>query len=220
MPSPANPSKVYVENYDKIIRRIFPCYDEILSLISKNVPENSHNVLVYGCGTGNEICALEKNNLEIIHGVDTSSLMIEEATQKTKHLKNVSLYLADDFNAGRNGPYAVVVSTLVSHFLKTKNEKNQYLKNLRNYTVAGGLTILTDTFIVGDSDIDKKTYEQWEEYLMINHPEDRISKDFMILRENTYPVPFNEFEKMAKLAGFTTCHQIFEFFGVKTVLLS
>jgi len=220
MNSPANPSKVYVDNYDKIIRRVFPCYDQILSLIAQNIPKDAQNVLVFGCGTGNEICAISHLKLDAIHGVDSSPLMIEEASKKTKLLPNVTLYLSEDFIANSNCNYSVVISTLVTHFLKTKEEKKAYLKTLKSYSKTTGLTILTDTFFTGQSDIDEKTYNQWQEHLFTIHPTNRVVKDFITLRENTFPISTMEFDDLTKEIGYATCHQIFEFFGLKTFLLS
>lgn len=220
MNSPANPNKVYVENYDKIIRRVFPCYDQILSLITQNIPKDAQDVLVFGCGTGNEISAISHLELDAIHGVDSSSLMIEEASKKTKHLRNVTLYLNEDFIANNKRNYSVVISTLVSHFLKTKEEKKAYLKTLKSHSKTTGLSILTDTFITGQCEIDEKTYKQWQEHLFTIHPKDRIEKDFITLRESTFPISTTEFDDLTKQVGYTTCHQIFDFFGLKTFLLS
>jgi ubiquinone/menaquinone biosynthesis C-methylase UbiE len=220
MNSPNNPSKEYVENYDKIIRRIFPCYDEILSLIAKKTPKKTDKALIYGCGTGNEILALDKKNIQIIHGVDSSNLMLEEASKKTNHLKNVSLYLTSNFNVNLNNNYSVVISTLVFHFIKTGEEKNNFIKNLRHFTKIGGLVILTDTFITGNADVDHEIDKKWQEYLEISQNKERITKDFAIFRKSTFPLTLLELEKLAYSVGFTSCHQIFEFFGVKMVMLS
>lgn len=220
MSSPSEPTKEYVENYDIIIRRVFPCYNDILNIIATSMEEYAEKVLVCGCGNGNEIIAIKKKQLNShITGFDKSDLMIEAARKKTKEYSNIFLYTTPDFEIPDKGPFSGIVSTLVSHFFQTKEEKTRYYRKLGEFANHKSVLIFTDIFITGEKQIDDNNYHLWENHLKIDTESSRVSKDFAILRKNSFPLTLQAFHQYMTDAGFIFQQQIFQYFNLRMYIL-
>lgn len=76
--------------YDKVFFKKIMDYRIKKTIISANVKKNS-KILDIGCGTGNLLCSLSKDDSLELHGIDLSKEMIQIAKKKLKNKALVKL---------------------------------------------------------------------------------------------------------------------------------
>ncbi|BCX15181.1 MAG: S-adenosylmethionine-dependent methyltransferase [Candidatus Parcubacteria bacterium] len=85
--------------YDSFLFRLYfqPLYNKIINLLTKEVIKHiNYNFLDVGCGTGEVLYNLAKNNPQAyFYGVDISEKMLAKAQDKLKEFPNVKLIKGD-----------------------------------------------------------------------------------------------------------------------------
>eukprot|EP00118_Oscarella_pearsei_P012465 m.92191 g.92191 ORF g.92191 m.92191 type:complete len:221 (+) comp36717_c0_seq5:699-1361(+) len=97
-------------------------------------------VLDLGCGTGEVTVALGKKVGQSgrVHGIDPDSERIDVARQKHKSVRNVSFALGTSADAVATGPYDVVFSSSVLHWVKNKEpDFRNVFKSLKSGGIFG-----------------------------------------------------------------------------------
>ncbi|NPD48161.1 MULTISPECIES: class I SAM-dependent methyltransferase [unclassified Lentimicrobium] len=127
------------KRYDDNERQFDPVFKEII-LGTKNHLSANDKVLDFGCATGTKTIALAES-VKHIHGLDTSSEMINEANKKIigGHLKNISFAQGDVFDNGfKMASFDKIISYGVIHLL---NDSNKTIGRIHNLLKRDGLFI-------------------------------------------------------------------------------
>jgi len=136
--------------YNQFVENWIPNYHYFLSLLPKLLQDISQKeLLVVGCGTGNEIEEFTKAaEAWQITGVDPSPEIIAQAKVKLQKYNNVQLLEGVLSDLDRNKNYNADTLLLVLHFIPDNGEKLEMLKNIAERLVSKAPLILLD--ITGD----------------------------------------------------------------------
>lgn len=133
-------------DYDHFVEKWIPNYhyfmDHLPNLLIETDPKE---LLVVGCGTGNEILRFARSPVEWrITGIDPSPDMIVQAREKLKDCDKVELIegLITDLSADKK--YNAATLLLVLHFIEDNGNKLQMLKAIANRLVAGAKLVMLD----------------------------------------------------------------------------
>lgn len=136
--------------YNQFVETWIPNYHYFLDHLPKLLNDTSpKNLLVVGCGTGNEVEKfVQASEQWKITGIDPSPEMIKQASEKLKTYDNVTLIegLVTDLDIEKK--YDTATLLLVLHFLEDNGNKLNLLKNIADRLVSGATFVMLD--ITGD----------------------------------------------------------------------
>lgn len=156
--------------YDKDIRLRIPGYDLIQELIGSVLSTEfsettTPNILVSGCGTGEEIQRLlSLNPTWRLTGVDPSSEMLTLAQEKILHISHdmpVTFVESTLQNLVTKQRFDGALSVLVSHFIPDEGPKLEYLTSLAQHLKPGAPLLLVD--------LHKQSDESGARFVAHNH---------------------------------------------------
>jgi tRNA (cmo5U34)-methyltransferase len=138
--------------YNQFVETWIPNYHYFLDRLPKLLREAApKDLLVVGCGTGNEIERFVQTSEHWqITGIDPSPEMIEQAREKLLDFKNVNLVegLVTDLDVSKK--YGAATLLLVLHFLDDKGQKQNLLKAIAERLEPGAPFVMLD--ITGDKE--------------------------------------------------------------------
>lgn len=136
--------------YNKFVDVWIPGYRYFISLLPKLLDDKlTSDLLVVGCGTGNEIEELVKaSNHWTITGIDPSPEMMQQAKEKLQGYKNVTLITGVLSDLDQERKFNAATLLLVLHFLEDNGDKLQLLKDISQRLLPGAKFIILD--ITGD----------------------------------------------------------------------
>jgi tRNA (cmo5U34)-methyltransferase len=137
--------------YNQFVETWIPNYHYFLDRLPKLLRETTYkDLLVVGCGTGNEI----ERFMHVpehwkITGIDPSPEMIQQAREKLKNFENVKLIegLVSDLDVDKK--FGAATLLLVLHFLDDDGNKLNLLKYIAERLVSGAPFVMLD--ITGDN---------------------------------------------------------------------
>lgn len=151
-------------DYDSIVRRAMPRYEEMLAELIRCLPEKAESVLELGCGTGRLTALLATRYPEAtITGVDAATEMIDVARQRVSDAGSGASrveFTASTFEAfsARDAAYDVVASNWSLHHIE---DKEPFYARLRKMLAPGGLFALGDELVAEPSDLQERNYSDW-----------------------------------------------------------
>lgn len=138
--------------YNLFVENWIPNYHYFQGLLPKllqDIPQKE--LLVVGCGTGNEIEEFTKSSdAWQVTGIDPSPEMIAQAKVKLQEYNNVQLIEGVLSDLGTDKKYSAATLLLVLHFIPDNGEKLEMLKYIAGRLAPKAPLILLD--ITGDSD--------------------------------------------------------------------
>jgi tRNA (cmo5U34)-methyltransferase len=138
--------------YNQFVETWIPNYNYFLDRLPNLLSEATHkDLLVVGCGTGNEIEKfMQASHKWAITGIDPSPEMIRQAREKLNRFDNIKLIegLVSDLDAGKK--YGAATLLLVLHFLKDDGSKLNLLKDISDRLLPGSPFVMLD--ITGDKE--------------------------------------------------------------------
>jgi len=188
--------------YNQFVETWIPNYHYFLDRLPKLLSTtNKKDLLVIGCGTGNEIERFVKTSEHwTITGVDPSPEMIKQATEKLQDYDRVTLIegLVSDLDI--NEKYNVATLLLVLHFLDDNGDKLNLLKDIANRLVSGA------TFVILDITGDKKQIKQNLNVLKLLLPdgldEEQIDNRLKRIENKLFAVSEQRLSELLQEAGF------------------
>ncbi|PID60611.1 MAG: hypothetical protein CR986_03800 [Ignavibacteriae bacterium] len=116
--------------YNQFVETWIPNYHYFLGCLPKLLSEtSSRDLLVVGCGTGNEIESFVKTSENWkITGVDPSPEMLKQAYKKFQIYENVTLIEGVTSDLSLEKKYNVAMLLLVLHFFEDNGDKLNLLK--------------------------------------------------------------------------------------------
>ncbi|MDN5217304.1 class I SAM-dependent methyltransferase [Fulvivirgaceae bacterium BMA12] len=138
-------------NYDDFISVWMPHYQFVINLLPALVKDandtGNKELLVVGCGTGNEILAFRQSGLDWpITGIDPSPEMIALARKKVADHKNISIACRQVQDLAPSGLFGAATLILVLHFLPDDGAKQNLLESISSRLEANSPFVLVDIF--------------------------------------------------------------------------
>jgi len=189
-------------NYDNFVETWVPNYRYFMSIVPKLLKDTADkNLLVVGCGTGNEILAFGKELSKWqITGVDPSIEMLEQAKERLSAYPNVKLINARVDELPQETHFGVATLILVLHFLPDDGSKLLLLKEIQKKLKPNAPFVLLD--ITGSQEQINKNLE-----ILKNLLPDSIDEEQKVLRisrisTELHIVSENRLAKLLQEAGF------------------
>jgi len=188
--------------YNQFVETWIPNYHFFLDRLPKLVSEtNQKNLLVVGCGTGNEIERfVQASEQWKITGIDPSPEMIKQASEKLHTYDNVTLIegLVADLDIEKK--YSVATLLLVLHFLDDNGNKLNLLKDIAERLVSGATFVLLD--ITGDENQIEQNLKVLKLFLPDGLDEEQISNRLNRIKNELFPVSEERLSELCTEAGF------------------
>ena len=194
--------KERASGYNQFVETWIPNYhyflDQLPGLLRHTVKKD---LLVVGCGTGNEIERfLQTPGYWQITGVDPSPDMIAQAREKLQGRNNIELVegLVSDLDLSRK--YGAATLLLVLHFLKDNGEKLNLLTGIADRLTPCAPFIMLD--ITGDEKQIKNNLNILRLLLPDGLAEDQITNRLSRIENELYPVSEQRISELFAEAGF------------------
>ncbi len=197
-----NFTQTWIINYQFVI-------DTVPKIIEMEQPD-AKEILVVGCGTGNEMncLAMPQHNSWNITGIDPSPDMVKIAKQKLKKHPQVTIIQGEVNQLSANKKYDVATLLLVLHFMKDDGTKQALLQSISDKLKEGATLILLDIFG------DKATFLvnlKLMEKLLPKEVEGLIIKDRLeTLPERVHPISEERLSQILQKTGFSKPIRFFQ----------
>ncbi|QIH32620.1 class I SAM-dependent methyltransferase [Sphingobacterium sp. DR205] len=196
--------------YDQFVEAWIPNYQYFLDFLPKLFWDSDPSeILVVGCGTGNEIQQLvAKEKKWNVTGIDPSPEMIQQARQKLEGYTNVRLIeaLVSDLEVDRK--YDAATLLLVLHFLEDNGSKLELLKQIGNRLISGALFVMLD--ITGDERMIRENLKILRLLLPDDITEEQIDHRLNRIQKELLHVPEDRLAALCVEAGFEVPVRFFQ----------
>lgn len=188
--------------YDQFVERWIPNYHYFMGhlpdLLSDAYPKE---LLVVGCGTGNEImCFVNSPERWQITGIDPSPGMIIQAREKLKNRDNVKLIEGLVTDLAIDKKYNAATLLLVLHFIEDNGNKLQILKGIADRLMPGAKFVILD--ITGDKKQIRDNLEVLKLLLPQGLNEQEISERLNRIENKFHTVSEERLSELLQEAGF------------------
>lgn len=196
--------------YNQFVATWIPNYNYFLDSLPKLLNEiPQKDLLVVGCGTGNEIERFVKAPEHWkITGIDPSPEMIKQANEKLQNCNNVTLIhgLVSDLEIEKK--YSVATLLLVLHFLDDNGNKLNLLKNIADRLVSGAPFVMLD--ITGDKNQIKQNLKVLRHLLPDGLDEEQINYRLSRIENELFAVSEDRLSELLQEAGFEAPLRFFQ----------
>jgi tRNA (cmo5U34)-methyltransferase len=188
--------------YNQFVEKWITNYHYFLDCLPRLLKEiKKKDLLVVGCGTGNEIERfVQAPEHWKITGIDPSPEMIIQAREKLKHYENVTLTEGLVTDLPIDTKYNAATLSLVLHFLDDNGSKLNLLKDIAERLGPGA------TFVLLDITVDKTQIRQNLEIYRLLLPEgldkEEISKRLHRMENELHLVSEERITELCTAAGF------------------
>ncbi len=206
------------QEFDEIIQRLIPYYNQMLDAIVSSIPfEKSRSIKVVdlGCGTGT-ISLLTKKLFPHanITCLDIAKNMIEIAKTKLKNYSNIEYIISDfeDFSFGQS--YDVVVSSLALHHLVTDKDKIRFYRKIYNCLSVGGIFINADVILGSNLFLENAFISKWKEFMLKRVTSDEIENKWIPkYKDEDHPAILLDQLNWLKEIGFKEVDVIWKYYN-------
>lgn len=188
--------------YNQFVETWIPNYNYFLDRLPKLLSEANHkDLLVVGCGTGNEIERFIQapEHWEII-GIDPSPEMIKQAHEKLQECKNVKLVVGLLSGLGLEKKYGAATLLLVLHFLEDDGHKLNLLKDIAERLEPGAPFVMLD--ITGDENQIKQNLKILRLLLPSGLDEEQINNRLNRIEKDLHHISEKRLSELCTEAGF------------------
>ena len=155
--------------FDDIIQKLIPYYNEILEALVLTVTYQKGKILVadLGCGTG----TIAKRILEIypnaeVTCIDLAASMIEKAKVKLLKYNNVEYIVKDFYDFDFEKKYDAVLSSLALHHLKNDQDKKSFFKKIFDALKGGGVFYNADVVLGSNETLQNLYMKKWKDFML------------------------------------------------------
>ncbi|HEX8138415.1 MAG TPA: methyltransferase domain-containing protein [Pyrinomonadaceae bacterium] len=197
------------DEYDSLIRRAVPRYDEMLARLVDYLPQRAASVLELGCGTGNLSLALAERYPEAsLLFLDAAPEMIETTRARLKAREASTIERARFVEAtfetiDRNlGSFDLVVSSISLHHVK---DKRTLYENIYALVRPGGTFRFSDQLRGRNPEIHELNWQRWLEFCRSrgNCSTEEIRSLLEHAEAHDHYTPLQEHFQLLSAAGFT-----------------
>ncbi|WP_299156247.1 class I SAM-dependent methyltransferase [uncultured Tenacibaculum sp.] len=196
--------------YNEFVGAWIPNYSYFLSKLPDLLSETKNkDLLVAGCGTGNEIVCFVKNSKQwSITGVDPSPEMIIQAKEKLKNYNNVNLIKGVVSDVEKTHKFGAATLLLVLHFMKDDGTKLSLLKSIAERLESNAPFVLLD--ITGTKKQLKDNLQVLKQLLPNNLTEEDINNRFYRIENELNAVSEERLSELLIEAGFEAPVRFFQ----------
>ena len=196
--------------YNEFVEAWIPNYSYFLSKLPELLRETKNkDLLVAGCGTGNEIVCFVKNSKQwSITGVDPSPEMIAQANEKLKDYDNVKLIEGVVSDIEKSHKFGAATLLLVLHFMKDDGTKLSLLKSIAERLENNAPFVLLD--ITGTKKQLKDNLKVLKHLLPNNLNEEEINNRFYRIENELNAVSEERLSELLIEAGFEAPVRFFQ----------
>jgi tRNA (cmo5U34)-methyltransferase len=196
--------------YNQFVATWIPNYNYFLDCLPKLLNEiPQKDLLVVGCGTGNEIERFVKTPEHWkITGIDPSPEMIKQANDKLQNCNNVTLIQGLVSDLETNKKYSVATLLLVLHFLDDNGNKLNLLKDIADRLVSGAPFVMLD--ITGDKNQIKQNLKVLRHLLPDGIDEEQINDRLSRIENELFAVSEDRISELLQEAGFEAPLRFFQ----------
>lgn len=196
--------------YNQFVDTWIPNYHYFLDRLPKLLSETSDkNLLVVGCGTGNEIERfVQAPDRWKITGVDPSPEMVKQAYEKLQNHENVTLIrgLVTDLDPEKK--YGAATLLLVLHFIEDDGGKQNLLKEIADRLISGATLVILD--ITGDENQIRQNLKVLRLLLPDGLDEEQINNRLNRIEYDLYYVSETRLSALCTAAGFEVPLRFFQ----------
>lgn len=198
------------KNYDQFVQDWIPNYCVFLELLPRLLSDRHYEeILVVGCGTGNEIeVLLTGNNNWKITGLDPSPEMVDQARKKLKEYSSVNLIDGELDQMYAQQRYGAVTLILVLHFLEDNGSKLQLLKDISSHLKPGAPIIILD--ITGNLAQIKENLWVLSKLIPSSLKQSDVTERIQRIENNIHFVSEDRIVELLKEAGFENPNRFFQ----------
>lgn len=188
--------------YNQFVETWIPNYNYFLDCLPKLLSETSQkDLLVVGCGTGNEIERFAKAAEQWqITGIDPSPEMIKQALEKLQGFENIKFVEGLVNELDSNKKYNAATLLLVLHFLDDNGDKLSLLKDIADRLVSGATFVMLD--ITGNKDQIKQNLDVLRFLLPVGLDEQQINNRLKRIENELFAVSEERLAELCTEAGF------------------
>jgi tRNA (cmo5U34)-methyltransferase len=161
-----------IAEYDELIRRFIPGYDEMLSeladylafyLLDRERPQ----VLDLGTGTGSlAALVLQRIPKSNVIGIDTDPAMIVEARERLADLLPRVTHVLGDFFGPLPHPSDACMASLALHHVREPAEKRRLYRKILGALAPHGIFINADAMFAENSPVEQWMRSGWAKHLI------------------------------------------------------
>lgn len=160
------------QEFDAIIRRLIPNYEQMLDALVIALPfhqRQSIRVVDLGCGTGTIARRIKDvYPLAQVTCVDIAEKMLNIAQLKLGEADDDLRYQLANFEDYEfDSTYDVAVSSLALHHLVSNDDKIKFYKKIYNCLTVGGVFYNADVILGSSPELQERYMEKWREYMLL-----------------------------------------------------
>lgn len=198
--------------YDSFIQNWIINYQFVIDTLPKIIElqqPNTKEILVVGCGTGNELLSLSNYTTSYnITGIDPSPDMVKIASEKLKNHPKVKIIKGEVQQLSSDKKYDIATLFLVLHFMKDDGTKEALLQSIAEKLEQGATFILLDIF--GAKDEFASNIKLLEK-LLPKEVDGIIIKDRIAsMPERIHPISEERLSELAQKVGFSKPIRFFQ----------
>ncbi len=171
------------QEFDAIIRRLIPYYEQMLDALIAALPFNKNQairVIDLGCGTG----TIAKRIKDVfpqatITCVDIAEKMLQVAQTKLGVGENVRYQIANFEHYEFDSVYDVAISSLSLHHLLSDDNKIKFYKKIYSCLNPGGVFYNADNVLGSGSHLQGLYIVKWREYMCLQVPIEEIEQKWI-----------------------------------------
>ena len=196
--------------YNEFVETWIPNYHYFLGHLPKLLSETSpKNLLIVGCGTGNEIERfIQAPEHWEITGIDPSPEMIRQANEKFQSYENVTLIEGLLTDIDIENKYGAATLLLVLHHLEDDGSKLKLLKDIAERLMSGATLVMLD--MTGDKNQIKQNLKVLRFLLPDGLEEEQISNRLNRIENELYYIPEERLSELCTDAGFESPNRFFQ----------
>ncbi|MFT4202991.1 MAG: class I SAM-dependent methyltransferase [Chitinophagaceae bacterium] len=196
--------------YNQFVETWIPNYHYFLDRLPKLLSDTiQKDLLVVGCGTGNEIERFVKAPEQwTITGIGPSPEMIKQANDKLQTYDNATLIegLISDLDVEKK--YSVATLLLVLHFPDDNGNKLNLLKDIADRLVSGATFVMLD--ITGDKNQIRQNLKVLKLLLPDGLDEEQINNRLNRIENELFAVSEQRLSELLQEAGFEAPLRFFQ----------
>lgn len=188
--------------YNQFVETWIPGYNFFLDHLPNLLSETEQkDLLVVGCGTGNEIERFVQTTEHWkITGIDPSPQMITQAKERFQDFGNVELMTGLLCDLDKEKKFSAATLLLVLHFMEDNGDKLRLLKDVSERLVSGAPFVMLD--ITGDKSQIKQNLNVLRLLLPDGLDEEQIDNSLNRIENELYAVSEQRLSELLQEAGF------------------
>ena len=159
------------QEFDAIIRRLIPYYEQMIDALVLALPFNQSQlirVIDLGCGTGTIASRIKDVYPQAqITCVDIAEKMLHIAQTKLGDAGGMRYQLENFEKYEFDSVYDVAVSSLALHHLVNEEDKIKFYKKIYTCLSPGGVFYNADVILASNSRLQERYMEKWREYMRL-----------------------------------------------------